>query len=180
MVRYKDLPRWQTTKSIIWPVLKHHRTKDHIVPWRPPPPLVQTGKQEGVEGIVIEKDREKVSTLTPTPSDRRGSATTCLASEEAVKEASLWWGVGAVHVQVGAQRPVRLIHVDLLEALHLNHLGVGGHREGVTLGMFECPQREHDNCTVVILQARVIIVLCTVSYTGREIELGSSNLYLQV
>ena len=71
--------------------------------------------------------RKEGGTSAPAPSDRRsGRAGTCLSSEKAVEEASLRRRVGAVHVQVGAERPVRLVHVDLLEALHLDHLRPGG------------------------------------------------------
>lgn len=60
--------------------------------------------------------------LAPTPSDSWRSTSTCLSSEQAVKEASLWWRVGPVHVQVWAQLPVSLVDVDFFEALHLYHL----------------------------------------------------------
>lgn len=66
--------------------------------------------------------RKRASTLAPTPSDSWRSTSTCLSSEQAVKEASLWWRVRPVHVQVRAQRPISLIDVDFFEALHLNHL----------------------------------------------------------
>lgn len=76
--------------------------------------------------------RKRGSTLAPTPSDSWRSASTCLSSEQAVEEAPLGRRVGPVHVQVRAQRPVRLVDVDLFEALHLDHLwrtrGPGQHR----------------------------------------------------
>lgn len=68
------------------------------------------------------KERRRGSTLAPTPSDSCRSASTCLSSEQSVEEASLWRRVGSVHVQVLAQRPIRLIDVDFFEALHLDHL----------------------------------------------------------
>lgn len=68
------------------------------------------------------QSKRRGSTLAPTPSDSRSSASTCLSSEQTVEEASLWRRVGSVHVQVRAQRPVCLVDVDFFEALHLNHL----------------------------------------------------------
>lgn len=75
------------------------------------------GKREGKN-----EGTKKASTLSPTPSDIWRSTSTCLSSEQAVEEASLWWRVRPVHVQVRAQRPVSLVDVDFFEALHLNHL----------------------------------------------------------
>lgn len=60
--------------------------------------------------------------LAPTPSDSWRSTSTCLSSEQAVEEASLWWRVRPIHVQVWAQLPVSLVDVDFFEALHLYHL----------------------------------------------------------
>lgn len=68
------------------------------------------------------ESRKRGSTLAPTPSDSCRSTSTCLSSEQAVEEASLWWRVRPVHVQVWAQRPVCLVDIDFFEALHLNHL----------------------------------------------------------
>lgn len=72
--------------------------------------------------------RKRRSTLAPTPPDSCRSTSTCLSSEQAVEEASLWWRIRPIHVQIGAQRPVGLVDVDFFEALHLNHLPKG--REG--------------------------------------------------
>lgn len=69
-----------------------------------------------------EERRKRGSTLAPTPSNSCRSTSTCLSSEQAVEEASLWWRVRPVHVQVWAQRPVCLVDVDFFKALHLNHL----------------------------------------------------------
>lgn len=44
--------------------------------------------------------RKRGSTLAPTPSDSWRSTSTCLSSEQAVEEASLWWRIRPVHVQV--------------------------------------------------------------------------------
>lgn len=66
--------------------------------------------------------RKRAGTLAPTPADSRRSASTCLSSEQAVEEASLWWRIGPVHVQVWAERPVSLIDIDFFETLHLDHL----------------------------------------------------------
>lgn len=68
------------------------------------------------------KRRKRGSTLAPTPSDSCRRTSTCLSSEQAVEEASLWWRVRPVHVQVWAQRPVSLVDIDFFEALHLIHL----------------------------------------------------------
>lgn len=62
--------------------------------------------------------------LAPTPSDSRRSTSTCLSSKQAVEEASLWWRVRPVYVQVWAQLPVSLVDVDFFEALHFYHLRV--------------------------------------------------------
>lgn len=40
---------------------------------------------------------------------------TDLSSEQAVEEASLWWRVRPVHVEVWAQCPVCLVNVDFLD-----------------------------------------------------------------
>lgn len=68
------------------------------------------------------ESRKKGSTLAPTPSHSCRSTSTCLSSEQAIEEASLWWRVRPVHVQVWAQCPVCLVNVDFFEALHLDHL----------------------------------------------------------
>lgn len=47
-----------------------------------------------------EKEEKVQVPLAPTPSDSRRSASTCLSSEQAVEEASLWWRVRPVYVQV--------------------------------------------------------------------------------
>lgn len=44
--------------------------------------------------------RKRASTLAPTPSDSWRSTSTCLSSEQAVEEASLWRRIRPVHVQV--------------------------------------------------------------------------------
>lgn len=47
-----------------------------------------------------EKEEKVQVPLAPTPSDSRRSTSTCLSSEQAVEEASLWWRVRPVYVQV--------------------------------------------------------------------------------
>ena len=70
-----------------------------------------------------ERESRRRNTLTPSPTHcGRCGASTCLSPEQAVEEASLGRRVGPVHVQVGAQDTIQLIHVDLFEAFHLNHL----------------------------------------------------------
>lgn len=69
-----------------------------------------------------EKEGKVQVPLAPTPSDSRRSASTCLSSKQAVEEASLWWRVRPVYVQVWAQLPVSLVDVDFFEALHFYHL----------------------------------------------------------
>lgn len=69
-----------------------------------------------------EERKGRGSTLAPTPSNSCRSTSTCLSSEQAVEEASLWWRVGSVHVQVWAQGPVRLVDIDFFKAAHFNHL----------------------------------------------------------
>ncbi len=95
-----------------WKQQIHRGEVSHALIWTRPAGKKKEGRKEG-------KER---STLAPTPSDSWRSTSTCLSSEQAIEEASLWWRIGPVHVQIRAQRPVSLIDIDFFEALHLNHL----------------------------------------------------------
>lgn len=168
--RVKEGPCSKPTQNlfVLW---KGITASDNLYILRHPHKICRSSQEFGSKALRLNLDkakkvgRKRESTLAPTPSDSCWSASTCLSSEEAVEEASLWWRVRPVHVQVRAQCPVSLVDIDFFEALHLNHL----QREEGWVILLDTIH------SLVVVDSNSCSLICKTTVTAAGLDMGIFN-----